>query len=106
MSRRSRMVLSVAIGFASAGWTVPAYFGIAHYFGGLEDWLFSIRTDGSVYKVSRLIDADIEFAMALAWLGLVVFGWAAYGSARAMRSRELHNSTMQPAGSSAPAADR
>lgn len=102
MSRRSRMALSFAIGFVSAGWTVPAYFGIAGYFGGLEDWLFSIRTDGSVYKFSRLIDARIEFTAGMAWLGLVVFGWAAYGAARAMRTSELPNSSLQPAGRSAP----
>jgi hypothetical protein len=92
------MALSFAIGFVSAGWTVPAYLGIADNFGGLEDWLFSIRTNGSVYKFSRLIDAHIELTAGMFWLGLVVFGWAAYGAARAMRTRELPNSSLQPAG--------
>lgn len=77
-----RRVATRIAAVVSAGWVVPMYFAISHYFSGLEDWLFSIRTNGAVYKISRLFGADIELAIALGWLALVIIGWTMYWDAQ------------------------
>lgn len=69
---------SLLVAFFSAGWVIPMYFAVSNYFSGMEDWLFSIRTNGPIFKVSRLWFPNIELAVAFGWLGLVIGGWSIY----------------------------
>lgn len=77
----------VIVAVVSAGWVVPACLSFIALADGLEQWLFSIRTDGSIFKVSRFLEADQLAVVACAWLGLVVAGWAALAAWRMDRGR-------------------
>jgi len=83
MMRAGRAVLLLVVPLLSAGWVWPLYCAVRGYFSGVEEWLFQIATqNGGAFKISRFIGADIELAIALGWLALVVVGWTAVATWR------------------------